>query len=414
MLKRCVITGLGVVAPNGIGKEKFWESIKNGNTGIKKISHYDTSHFHVRAAGAITDFNPTDFFSQETVYATVRFSQFAMVATKLGIKDANIRLKDLNSARVGVSMGTTTGGIEFMLDQHSMYLQEKSFENVHPFVFSKTVLNAGSSMVAIMAQARGPCSTFCSACAASADAIGFGLNSIRRGETDVMLVGGSDASIHPLIMEVCYNGGMISKKVQNGEIKVPQPFDKQRDGTVIGEGAAILVLEELEHAKNRGANIYAELVGYSSTCDAHHMVKILASGEEQARAILLALEDANIKPEEIGYINAHGTGTVSNDKIETQVIKSVFAEHASKIPISSTKSMTGHLFGAGAAIEAAICVLALHHGVLPPTINYETPDPECDLDYIPNTARKQAIRYALSNSFGFGGENSVLIFKKYE
>jgi 3-oxoacyl-[acyl-carrier-protein] synthase II len=365
-------------------------------------------------AGEIADFDARSFFSEEMIYSTVRFSQFALAANILALKDANLDIKNADSQRIGVSIGTTTGGIGFILDQQAIYIKEKSFKNVHPYAFSKTVLNACSSLVAIMNQAKGPCSTFCSACAASSDAIGFGFNSIIKGDTDIMFVGGAESSIHPLMLEACFLGGMISKKAQKLDINIPQPFDKNRDGTVIGEGAAILVLEEIEHAKKRNANIYAELAGYGATCDAHHMVRILSTGEESQRAIEVAIQEAGIKPEDIGYINAHGTGTISNDKIETLVIKKVFGEQATKIPISSTKSMTGHLFGAGGAIEAAICALVLKNNILPPTINYQEFDPECDLDYIPNKARDKEVEYTLSNSLGFGGENAALIFKKYE
>lgn len=414
MKKRVVITGLGVVAPNGIGKDKFWEAIKNGKTGIKKISLYDTSNYQVKVAGEISDFDPRKFLSEEIIYATVRFSQLALVASQMAIKDANLQINKLVPERIGVSMGTTTGGLDFILDQQANYIKSKSFENVHPYTFSKTVLNAASSLIAITNQAKGPCHTLCSACAASADAIGLGLNSIRNGETDIILAGGSEASIHPLILEACNIGGIISKKAQAGETDTPQPFDKQRDGTVIGEGAAILILEELGHAQKRKANIYAEVAGYGATCDAHHMVKILSTGDEAKRAIMLAIKDAGIEPKDIDYVNAHGTGTVSNDKIETLVLKNAFGDLAPKIAISSTKSMTGHLFGAGGALEAVICALAIQDNIVPPTINYQQADPECDLDYTPNKMKQKEVKYALSNSFGFGGENAALIFKKYE
>lgn len=414
MRRRVVVTGVGVVAPNGIGIERFWDNIKNGHTGIKKISLYDTSNYQVKVAGEVSGFDPRKFLSEEVAYATVRFSQFALIAAQMAVKDGNLDVQSLKPEKTGVSMGTTTGGLDFILDQQAVYMKDRSFQNVHPFTFSKTVLNAASSMVAITNQAKGPCTTFCSACAASADAIGFGFNSIRNLETDVMLVGGSETSIHPLVLEACFIGGIISKRAQLGDTRTPQPFDGRRDGTVIGEGATVLILEELSHAKKRKAKIYGEIVGYGATCDAYHMVKLLSTGEESKRAIELALKQANIKPKDIGYINAHGTGTIPNDRIETLVLKNAFGKFAPAIPISSTKSMTGHLFGAGGALEALICILALRDGILPPTINYENADSECNLDYIPNKARSSRVKYALSNSFGFGGENAALIFKKYE
>jgi 3-oxoacyl-[acyl-carrier-protein] synthase II len=302
------------------------------------------------------------------------------------------------------------GGLGFSHEQQVIYL-EKGLMAINPYTASIAVPNSCTNYVSILLNARGPSQTFSSSCTAGADAIGYGYNVIRRGEADIMCVGGTDAPLFPGIFGA-FCRLRILVTTTKGDTKVPRPFDLNRDGTVISEGAAILVLEELEHALKRGAHIYAEIVGYGSTCDAYHIVKPLPGGEQAARAIQIALEDANLGAEEVDYINAHGTATPKNDKVETKIIKDVFKQHAYELAVSATKSMVGHTQGACGAIEAICCALAVKHDILPPTINYETPDPECDLDYVPNKARKARVNIALSNSFGFGGKNSVLVIKK--
>jgi 3-oxoacyl-[acyl-carrier-protein] synthase II len=304
-----------------------------------------------------------------------------------------------------VALGTTTSGLEFMLEQYKVFNKNK--QDIHPYTFSASVPNACPSIIAILTSSRGPCKVFGSACAAANDAIGYGFNIIRNQKINIMFVGGSETPLHPLIIDACSMGGIVSRK------EIIAPFDKNRDGTLLGEGAGILILEELGHALNRGATIYAEVTGYGTTCDAYHIVKLLDTGESLRRAIELALQDARIYPEEVDYINAHGTATVPNDKLETMVIKNTFGKHAYKLAVSSTKSMIGHLQGAAGAVEAIATVLAIAEDTCPPTINYQTPDPECDLDYVPNKSRKKEINVALKTNSGFGGINSVLVFKKF-
>jgi len=406
--KRVVVTGLGMVAPNGIGKEKFWEAIKSGKSGIKKISKDYEEETLCRSAGVIDGWDPLKFFTEEEAYALVRFSQFGVAGCKLALSDARLSIEELkkeNSYNRGVALGTTTSGLEFMLEQYMLFKKNK--QAIHPYTFSASVPNACASIIAILTDSRGPCKVFGSACAAANDAIGYGFNLIRNNKIDMMFVGGSETPLHPLVINACCIGGIVSKR------GIIAPFDKDRDGTLLGEGAGILVLEESSHALNRGAHIYAEVVGYATTCDAHHLVRLLDSGEGIEKAMEFALKDAHISPEEIDYINAHGTGTIPNDKLETKVIKKVFKKHAYKLAVSSTKSMIGHLQGATGALESIATVLAIDQDLLIPTINYQTPDPECDLDYVPNKARDKEINFALKTNSGFGGINSVLIFKKF-
>lgn len=408
--RRVVITGLGVVAPNGIGKEEFWRNIKDGKSGIKKITSFDTSPYPIDIAGEISNFNPRNYMDEKIAFRTPRFGQFALVATQEAITDAKLNLHYYKGEKVGVAIGTSMGGLYYALDQHNLFIKEGPL-SIDSFITSIVVPSAATRAVSLAIGAKGSCMTFSSSCAASADAIGYGLNLIRKGEVDIMLVGGAESPINPPI----FAGFCLSRILSSfkGEpIRVPRPFDLRRDGTAVGEGAAILVLEELKHAQERGAHVYTEIGGYASTCDSYHIVNPDPEGNQGVRAIVLALKDAGIKLEEVNYINAHGTGTVKNDQIETLIVKKVFKDRIYNIPISSTKSMTGHLLGASAAIEAAICTLAMQNNVIPPTINYQEQDPQCDLDYVPNKARHQEVNIAISNSFGFGGFNAVLVIKK--
>lgn len=412
MDRRVVITGLGVITPNGIGKEAFWKAIKSGKSGIKLITKFDVSKLSSKVAGEVSGFNPLNYMSEKEVGLTDRSTRFGLACTKMAIEDSNLRPEDRNPEKTGVAIGTALGGIGFSHEQHVIYLQE-GLMAINPYTASIVAPNSCTNYISIMLNAKGPSQTFSSSCTAGADAIGYGYNAIRRGEADIMCVGGTDAPLFPGIFGAFCRLRILVTTTKE-DTKVPRPFDLNRDGTVISEGAAILVLEELEHALQRGAHIYAEIVGYGSTCDAYHIVKPLPGGEQAARAIRIALEDANLRAEEVDYINAHGTATPKNDKVETKVIKDVFKQHAYRLAVSATKSMVGHTQGACGAIEAICCALAVKHDILPPTINYETPDPECDLDYVPNKARKVRVNIALSNSFGFGGKNSVLVIKKYE
>jgi len=412
MKKRVVVTGLGVVAPNGIGKEQFWAAIKSGKTGISRISSFDVSNYPIKIAGEIKGFNPSNYLDEKTISRTARFSQFALVATKEAILDSHLNFERVNPERMGVAIGTAMGGLDFALDQHTNFI-ERGPLSIDSFTTSIVVPSAATRAISLVLHTKATSMTLCSSCAASADAIGFGFNLIRNDKVDIMVVGGAESPLNPPIF-----GGFCLARIlsaQNEEpIRTPKPFDLKRDGTAISEGAAILILEELENALKRNAHIYAEVIGYGSTCDAYHIVNPDPEGTQGARAIKLALEDANLEPEEVDYINAHGTATIKNDQIEVVIMKKVFENKASKIPISSTKSMTGHLLGASGAIEASISILAIQNNIIPPTINYDNPDPQCDLDFVPNKARTKEINIVLSNSFGFGGYNSCLIFKKLQ
>jgi 3-oxoacyl-[acyl-carrier-protein] synthase II len=407
MKRRVVVTGIGVVAPNGIGKEKFWEAIKNGQSGISKISSFDISNYPVKIAGEVKNFNPKDYLDEKTISRTAKFGQFALAATKEAAFDAQLKMGSYNPERMGVALGTAMGGLDFALDQHITFMKNGPL-SIDSFTTSIVVPSAATRAISLALQAKGPCMTFCSSCAAAADAIGFGLNSIRNNETDIMIVGGAESPLNPAI----FGGFCLARVLSIQSEQTPRPFDLNRDGTVIGEGSGILIIEELEHAKKRNAQIHAEIIGYGSTCDSYHIVNPDPEGTQGIRAIELALRDGNIRPEEVSYINAHGTATIKNDQIEVLILKNIFGENLRKIPVSSTKSMTGHLLGASGAIEAIICILAIKDDVIPPTINYKNPDPQCDLDFVPNNSRKKQTNIALSNSFGFGGFNAVLILKK--
>ncbi|SJZ35093.1 beta-ketoacyl-ACP synthase II [Garciella nitratireducens] len=410
MKKRVVITGIGVVSPIGIGKEKFWNAIKLGKCGIDTVSAFEIEEYPSKLAAEVKDFEVTDYITKKESRRMDRFSQFAMAASIMAMKDASMPLDDINHERMGVIIGTGCGGIATFEEQHRALLK-KGPKKVSPFFIPMMICNMASGNVSIYFNAKGPNESVVTACASSAHALGEATRYIQRGEADIMIAGGTEAAVYPM----AYAGfcSMKAMSTQEDPKKGSRPFDKNRDGFVMGEGAAILILEELEHALNRGANIIAEVVGYGATADAYHITAPAPKGEGAARAMKNAIQDAQIQSQQIEYINAHGTSTYYNDLYETQAIKDVFGVNAYQIPISSTKSMTGHLLGAAGAIEGAVCALALKEGFLPPTIHYENPDPECDLDYIPNIGREKDINYALSNSLGFGGHNACLIFKKY-
>jgi len=412
MKRRVVVTGMGCITPVGTGKETFWNSLKSGISGIDYITRFDTSEFATKIAGEVKNFNPEDHIEKREAKRMDRFTQFAVAASKMATEDANLDISTVNSERFGVVLGSGIGGME-TLEEQSRKLFEKGPKRVSPLFIPMMISNIGSGQVSIALGAKGPNQTVVTACASATNAIGEAFRMIQNSDADIMITGGTEASITPLSI-----AGFVSMKAMSTNNDNPKgasrPFDANRDGFVMGEGAGILVIEELEHAINRGANIYGEVVGYGTSSDAYHITAPAPNGEGGARAMVNALRDANITHEKIDYINAHGTSTPYNDEFETAAIKTVFKDHAYKLSVSSTKSMTGHLLGAAGGIEAIASIMSINEGVIPPTINYETPDPKCDLDYVPNVAKKRDVNYALSNSLGFGGHNATIIFKKYE
>ncbi len=412
MKERVVITGLGVVTPIGIGKDSFWKASIEGKSGTGMVSFFDVSKFSSQIDAEIKNFDPGEFIEKKKIRRMDRFAQFAFTASKLAVDDAKLDMSKENSYRVGVIIGSGIGGISTLEQEHLVFL-EKGPGRISPFLIPMMISNIAGGEVAIYYNARGVNYSLTSACATSANVIGDAFRIIQHGEADVIITGGSDAAITPMGF-----GGFCALKAlstRNSEPeKASRPFDKQRDGFVMGEGSGILILESLPHALERNAHIYGELVGYGATDDGYHITAPSPDGESAAHAVNLALKDADISPEEVDYINAHGTSTLLNDKVETLIIKQVFGKHAYNLAVSSTKSMTGHLLGAAGGVELIASLLAIENGILPPTINYEFPDPDCDLDYVPNKARKKNIDIAMSNSFGFGGHNAVLIVKKFE
>lgn len=409
MKKRVVITGMGVVSSLGLGLDKFWKAVKEGKSGISVLTKFDTTDFATKVAAEIKDYDPTDFIDKKEVRRMDRFTQFALSATKMAIEDAGIDLEKLDKSRVGVIVGSGIGGIETLENQYEV-LMTKGPKKVSPFFTPMMIANMAPARIAIQYGFMGFNECVVTACSSSNNAIGDAFKAIQRGETDVMITGGAEAAITPLSFAGFCSARAMSENPDPAT--ACRPFDKERDGFVMGEGSGILILEEYEHAVNRDAKIYGEIVGYGCTCDAYH---ITAPHPESIGGIMcmnLALKDAGINPDQIDYINTHGTSTPIGDPLEIAGIKAVLGEHAKKIPVNSTKSMTGHLLGAAGAIEAIISVMAIKDGFVPPTINYKTPDPECDLDFVPNVGRKADINYALSNALGFGGHNASLIFKK--
>ena len=411
MRKRVVVTGLGTVNPVGIGIEETWKNIKAGKSGIGKITKFDASQLPSQIAGEVKGFKPEEFMSAKLVSRVDTFIQYAIASTRMALEDAGLPLNDLGD-EVGVIIGVGMGGVG-QIEHYTRILDERGYRRVTPFFIPMIIPNMAAGQVAILFGAKGPNTAVCTACAAGNHAIGESFRLIREGLAKVMICGGTESLITPL----CVAGFSVMKALstRNDEPeKASRPFDAKRDGFVIAEGCGILILEELEHALKRGAKIYAEIIGYGLNADAYHMTAPCPDGDGAARCIEMALKDAGIKPEDVDYINAHGTSTPLNDAAETKAIKKVFGEHAYKLMVSSTKSMTGHLLGGAGGLEGVLTVLSLYEGVIPPTINLEEPDPECDLDYVPNQARKADIKIALSNAFGFGGTNACVIFKKWE
>jgi beta-ketoacyl-acyl-carrier-protein synthase II len=409
--RRVVVTGLGAVTPLGNDVETTWKNIVAGQSGIGPLTRVNPDDFPAKVAAEVKDFRIEDYMDKKEARKMDRFTQYAVAASLMAVKDANLEITEEIAPRVGVWIGSGIGGMETFEEQMKIFL-EKGYRRVSPFFVPMMIPDMASGQVSIILGAKGINTCTVTACATGTNSIGDAFKVIERGDADVMITGGAEAPL----TNMSFAGFSAAKALSfNPDPKTAcRPFDKDRDGFVMGEGAGILILEELEHALKRGANIYAEIVGYGATGDAYHITAPAPGGEGGARAMKQALSDAGLKPEDIDYINAHGTSTEYNDKYETMAIKEVFGEHAYKLAVSSTKSMTGHLLGAAGAVEAIFSVLAIKDGVIPPTINYQTPDPECDLDYVPNVARKQNVRTVLSNSLGFGGHNATIIFKKYE
>jgi len=412
-LNRVVVTGLGVVSPIGIGHKVFFDNLIAGKSGIGKITHFDPSAFSVKIAGQVPDFDPGQFMDRKEARKLVRFIQFAVAAARLAVDDSNLKINDDNACDIGVLIGSGIGGISYFEEQVAI-LNAKGPDRLSPFAVPYMICNMAAGIVSIQLGVKGPNSCVVTACATGTHNIGDSFKILQRGDAKAMLAGGTEASISPMGIGSFCAARALSTGFNNQPQKASRPFEKKRDGFVMGEGAGVVVLETLDHARSRGAKIYAEIVGYGMSGDAYHITAPAPGGEGAVRAIQAALKDAKLKPEDIDYVNAHGTSTELNDKFETMAIKAVFGEHAKKLAISSNKSMVGHLLGAAGAIELVATALTIKNDKVPPTINYDEPDPECDLNYVPNQAKMMKVGAAVSNSFGFGGHNAVLAIKKYE
>jgi 3-oxoacyl-[acyl-carrier-protein] synthase II len=409
--RRVVVTGIGLLCSAGSGTEETWRAVKEGRSGIGPITQFDATAFNCRIAGEVKDFDPTRWIEKKEIKKMARFIQFAIAASEFAIEGSGLKVTDDIAEQVGVYIGSGIGGFEVIEREHKNLL-EKGPGRISPFFIPATIINLASGYVSIRTGAKGPNSATATACTTSAHAVGDSYKIIQRGDADVMICGGAEACITPMGI-----GGFAAMRALSQRNDEPQrasrPWDKHRDGFVVGEGAGILILEELEFAKRRGAPLLAELVGYGMSADAFHITSPAEDGDGAFRVMRNAMRDAKLQPEQIQYINAHGTSTEIGDKLETIAIKRAFGDYAYKLAVSSTKSMTGHLLGGAGGLEAGITVLAIRDQIAPPTINHEEPDPECDLDYVPNQARPLRIEYALSNSFGFGGTNGSLIFKEF-
>lgn len=409
-MRRVVITGVGAVSPLGCGNDKNWDALTAGKSGIGRITRFDASDLPVRIAGEVSDFNAEEFVDKKEIKKMDLFIQYALAASHYAMEDSGLVINDENAERVGVLVGAGLGGLPTIERYHQAYL-DGGFKKISPFFIPMLIINLAPGQISIKYGAKGPNLSAVSACATSTHSIGEAYHIIKRGDADAMIAGGTESVVTPLGI-----GGFAAMKALSDRNDDPaaasRPFDKNRDGFIMGEGAGIVILEEYESARARGAKIYAELVGYGLSGDAYHLTAPTPGGEGGARSMKMALNNAGIAPEQVSYINAHGTSTPMGDLYETMAIKSVFGAHAKKMMVSSTKSMTGHLLGAAGGIEAVYTLMAMDKSVVPPTINYTDPDPECDLDYVPNTARDAKLEYAMSNNFGFGGTNATLLFKK--
>ncbi|MDA8169874.1 MAG: beta-ketoacyl-ACP synthase II [Nitrospiraceae bacterium] len=412
MKRRVVVTGLGLITPLGIGLEPTWKGLLEGRSGIRGITQFDAALFPTRIAGEVEGFVPEDFIEPKEVKKMDRFIQFALAAGGMALADSGLKIDGSNAERVGVVVGAGMGGLHTIEHYHKAYM-EKGPRRISPFFIPMLIINLASGHISIRHGAKGPNSAAVTACATGSHSIGEAYRIIQYGDADAMIAGGTEACITPLGV-----GGFNAMKAlstRNGEPhRASRPFDSGRDGFIMGEGSGVLVLEELGFAQRRGARIYAELIGFGMSSDAYHITSPAPGGEGAARCMASALRDAGVSPHEVDYINAHGTSTKQGDELETAAIKKVFGDHAHKVAVSSTKSMTGHLLGAAGGVEAAVSVLSIMHSIVPPTINLDDPDPECDLDYVPHKAREMTVKCALSNSFGFGGTNACLLFRKFE
>lgn len=411
MENRVVITGMGAVTPLGNTVEDFWNGLKNGKCGIDFITEFDPKDYSAKLAGEVKDFNPADYMDFKQVKRMDRFCQLAMAAAKEAVKDSKIDLESIAKERFGVIVSSGIGGIGTIETQHEILLQ-KGPRRLTPLIIPMIITNMAAGNIAIEFGAKGMCTNVVTACATGNNSIGDAFRHLKHGYADIMLAGGAEGSITPLSIAGFAAARTLSTSTD--PLRASIPFDAERNGFVMGEGSGIIMLETLEHAKKRNAKIYAEIVGYGSTCDAYHITLPAPEGEGGARAMKLSLKEANIACEEVSYINAHGTSTPANDKLETAAIKSVFGDYAYKLPISSTKSMTGHLLGAAGAIEAIASIKAIENNFIPPTIGLKVKDSECDLDYVPNVGRQAQLNYVMSNSLGFGGHNATLLFKKWQ
>jgi 3-oxoacyl-[acyl-carrier-protein] synthase II len=410
--RRVVVTGLGMITPIEIGVKKSWEGICNGKSGIGLITKFDANGFETRIAGEVKNFNPENFISKKDIKKMDLFIQYAIASSKMAIEDSGLVINEENAERVGVLVGAGIGGLSTIERYHKVLL-ESGPKKLTPFFIPMLIINLASGYISIYLGAKGPNNSSVTACATGTHSIGDAFKIIQRGDADVMIAGGTEAVITPLAVGGFSAMKALSKRNDEPE-KASRPFDKDRDGFVIAEGSGIVILEELEFATKRKARIYAEVCGYGMTADAYHITAPAPDGDGAARCMRMALKDAGVSYEEVDYINAHGTSTYYNDINETVAIKSVFKEHSKKIQISSTKSMVGHMLGAAGGVEAILTILSIYNGIIPPTINYETPDPECNLDYVPNIARETKVAVAMSNSFGFGGTNATLLFKEFK
>jgi len=407
--RRVVITGLGAVTPLATGVEESWRKLCQGKSGIARITKFDPSGFNVQIAAELKDFRPEDFLDKKKIRRTDPFIQYALVAARMAIDDAGLTINGNNASKVGAVLGSCAGGMN-MYEKNLFALRDEGAEKVSPFFIPGFIANMAVGEVSMDFGIRGPSKCVVTACATGSNCIGDAFRLIQYDEADAMIAGGSDAYILPIAIAGFDRMRALSRRNNEPE-KASRPFDKDRDGFIIGEGAGVVILEEMKSAVRRGARIYAELIGYGSNIDSFHITE--PDWENQARCLKLAMSDAAISPADVDYINAHGTSTVINDVSETKAIKAALAEHSKKVPVSSNKSMLGHLLGAAGGVEAIFTVLTIMDGIIPPTINYDTPDPECDLDYVPNIARTAQVNIALSNSFGFGGVNATLVFKKF-
>ncbi|MEK7735613.1 MAG: beta-ketoacyl-ACP synthase II [Nitrospirota bacterium] len=408
--RRVVVTGVGIITPVGIGVEESWKGLVEGRSGIRKLTRFDASAFATQIAGEVEGFNPEDYIEPKEIKKMDRFIHLAIAASDMAVKDSGLKITDSNAERVGVIIGSGMGGLPAIEHYHSVLL-EKGPRRITPFFIPMLIINLAGGHVSMKYGAKGPISAVATACATGSHSIGDAFKIIQRGDADAMIAGGTESVITP--MGIGGFNAMKALSTRNDEPeKASRPFDADRDGFVMGEGVGIMVLESLEHARSRGARIYAEIAGYGMTADAYHMTSPAPEGEGAARCMAIALKDGGVAPSEVDYINAHGTSTKYGDELESIAIKTVFKGHASKLAVSSTKSMTGHLLGAAGGVEAVVCVLCMRDNIVPPTINLDNPDPQCDLDYVPHKARKMDVNCVMSNSFGFGGTNACLVFKR--